>query len=217
MSTPRVTPSGRWLLGPLVVLVVGLLLSGCAITTSGMHADPGGVSGRMGRMHRTSGSGMQGVQGMQGAQGMQGVHGMYAMHLSRCRTRPDVRGTVVRVHLMDMGGGPMMGGRGPLRLMAVPRVVPAGSVTFVATSMGRRTHELVVLPLGDRKVDAGGRISEQGALGEASKPCAAGAGDGLKPGTTGWVTLQLKPGRYELVCNEPHHYARGMHAVLVVR
>lgn len=211
MSTPRVSPSGRWLLGPLVVLVVGLLLSGCAITTSGMHAGPGGVSGRMGRMHHTSGSGMQGVQGMRG------VHGMYAMHLSRCQTRPDVRGTLVRVHLMDMGGGAMMGGRGVLRLMAYPRVVPAGSVTFVATSMGRRTHELVVLPLGERKVDAEGRISEQGALGEASKPCGAGAGDGLKPGTTGWVTLQLKPGRYELVCNEPHHYARGMHAVLVVR
>ena len=154
---------------------------------------------------------------MRGAQGMQGGQGMYAMHRSQCRTRPDVRGTVVRVHLMDMGGGAMMGGRGVLRLMAVPLVVPAGSVTFVATSMGRRTHELVVLPMADRSVDAEGRISEQGVLGEASKRCGAGAGDGLKPGTTGWVTLQLKAGRYQLVCNEPHHYARGMHAVLVVR
>jgi len=30
------------------------------------------------------------------------------------------------------------------------------------------------------------------------------------PGTTGWVTLHLAPGRCELICNLPGHYARGM-------
>jgi uncharacterized cupredoxin-like copper-binding protein len=41
-------------------------------------------------------------------------------------------------------------------------------------------------------------------------------GDGLAPGSTGWVTLTLKPGRYELVCDEPWHYAAGMFDVFTV-
>jgi len=37
---------------------------------------------------------------------------------------------------------------------------------------------------------------------------AAGAGTGLGPGTIGWVTLELPPGNYELVCNfAAGHYA----------
>jgi uncharacterized cupredoxin-like copper-binding protein len=31
------------------------------------------------------------------------------------------------------------------------------------------------------------------------------------------VTLELHPGRYELVCNLTNHYADGMHRELVVR
>ena len=31
------------------------------------------------------------------------------------------------------------------------------------------------------------------------------------------MTLALKPGRYELVCNLPGHYAAGMHGELDVR
>ena len=46
--------------------------------------------------------------------------------------------------------------------------------------------------------------------------CHAGPGDGLAPGSTGWVTLSLHPGRYELVCDEPGHYAAGMYAELTV-
>jgi uncharacterized cupredoxin-like copper-binding protein len=30
------------------------------------------------------------------------------------------------------------------------------------------------------------------------------------------VTLDLKPGRYELLCNLPHHYAGGMYTELDV-
>ena len=33
----------------------------------------------------------------------------------------------------------------------------------------------------------------------------------------GWVTLQLTPGRYELVCNLKNHYANGMYQELDVR
>jgi len=32
----------------------------------------------------------------------------------------------------------------------------------------------------------------------------------------GWVTVNLTPGRYELLCNLPGNYAPGMHAELDV-
>ncbi|MEV6160217.1 plastocyanin/azurin family copper-binding protein [Nonomuraea sp. NPDC052129] len=38
----------------------------------------------------------------------------------------------------------------------------------------------------------------------------------MAPGSAGWVTLTLHPGRYELLCNFPGHYAAGMHAAFDV-
>ena len=132
-----------------------------------------------------------------------------------CKAPADLPGRRVDVTLMD--GIPMSG----MMLRAWAVRVPAGPVTFVATNRGRRTHELVVLPLaagtpaGVRRV-VHGRVDEQGSLGEASASCAAGEGDGIRSGRTGWVTLDLAPGRYELVCNEPHHYTAGMYQSIVV-
>lgn len=65
----------------------------------------------------------------------------------------------------------------------------------------------------DRRDD---RVSETGSLGEAPKTCGAGAGEGIAPRSSGWVTLTLRPGRYELVCNLPGHYGAGMYALLTV-
>jgi hypothetical protein len=119
-------------------------------------------------------------------------------------------GNVVRVTLANMGGGMMGGGMmgntamGPMRLTVDAAVVPAGPVSFIATNVGSVTHELVVLPLaagetaGARPVLSDGRVDEAGSVGEASKSCGAGPGDRLVPGASGWVTLDLAPGRYEL-------------------
>lgn len=41
--------------------------------------------------------------------------------------------------------------------------------------------------------------------------CAEGGGEGILPSTSGWVTLDLQPGRYELLCNLPGHYRAGMY------
>ena len=136
---------------------------------------------------------------------------------------PNLPGTVVDVTLTN-AGGPMMGrAGGMMRLVATPTSVASGQVSFVATNTGSVNHELVVLPLpgnqivGTRAIQPDGTVDETSSLGEASNSCAAGTGDGIAPGSSSWVTVTLAPGRYELVCNLPGHYAAGMYAQLTVR
>jgi uncharacterized cupredoxin-like copper-binding protein len=176
---------------PLVLLGILLTLTGCNLT----------VSHSVGPTHMTQRMSHAAV---------------------RCSASDDLRGTLVRVSLMDMSHRGMMRGTTRMMLRPSPGTVPAGRVTFVASDLGSRPHELVVLPLGNRQnfgqraSAGGGKVLELGALGEASRACGEGVGAGLRPGTTGWVTLDLAAGRYELICNEPHHYQRGMYAELVV-
>ena len=99
--------------------------------------------------------------------------------------------------------------------------VPAGPVSFAVFNTGVLVHELVVLPLpadgpGTRPTGTDGKIDESQSLGEASRSCGAGIGDGIAPGSTGWTTVTLKAGRYELVCDLPWHYTAGMFDVLTV-
>jgi uncharacterized cupredoxin-like copper-binding protein len=144
------------------------------------------------------------------------------------RAAPKLPGTVLNVSLTNMGG-PMMGGRGngmmgggAMGLSADRATVPHGTVSFLVTNDGSIDHELVVLPLdgtqtaGARPVGGDGKIDEAGSLGEASKTGGAGAGDGIAPGASGWVTVTLAPGHYELVCNLPRHYSAGMYTELDV-
>jgi uncharacterized cupredoxin-like copper-binding protein len=136
-------------------------------------------------------------------------------------------GTTVHVRLANMGGAMMgssgMMGRGTTARAGMMRIaidrlsVPAGQVSLVVANVGRMTHELVILPLaagqavGTRPVGADNRVSETGSLGEASRSCGSGAGEGIAPGSTGWVTIQLRSGRYELLCNIAGHYEAGMY------
>jgi len=132
---------------------------------------------------------------------------------------PELPGQTVDVALSDMGG--MMTGGRMMSVTATPSTVSAGDVSFRAWNSGMMTHELVVLPLpaagpGTRPVGSDGRVSEAGSLGEASRSCGEGSGEGIAPGATGWVTLHLDPGPYELICNLPGHYAMGMFTELDV-
>lgn len=138
---------------------------------------------------------------------------------------PALRGSVVDVSLMNMMDGHMTGGwmtGGSMRLLTSTDHAAAGTVSFHVVNRGTLVHELVVLPLpageivGDRVPTSDARVGETGSLGEASNTCAAGAGAGIGPGTAGWVTLELRPGNYELVCNLAGHYAAGMYAELTV-
>ena len=144
----------------------------------------------------------------------------------RCSV-PALAGTVVDVRLMNMGG-PMMGGPnngmmgGTMRIVASRQQVPMGTVSLRVANVGSLVHELVILPLtngarlGERTVDADGRVDEAGSNGEASRTCGAGSGDGIAPGGIGWVTVELPAGDYELVCNLAGHYAAGMYTDLHV-
>ena len=157
---------------------------------------------------------------------MGGDQGYHYSRLS-CSAPSALPGGTVRVGLADMGMTRMMGGDAPMgsrmRLSVAPSSASAGSVSFVASNMGWRTHELVVMPLADKAAvgqrvpGPDGRIAEEGSVGEASASCAAGSGDGIASGAVGWVTLTLAPGRYELVCNLKNHYANGMYEKFDVR
>jgi uncharacterized cupredoxin-like copper-binding protein len=142
---------------------------------------------------------------------------------------PNLSGAVVNVSLTN-SGGPMMGGPmigsvrgGMMRLTVDTASIPHGVVSFVATNLGSLNHELVVLPLptneivGTRPLRADGTIDEATSIGEASNTCGAGAGEGIAPAASSWTTVTLAPGRYELVCNLPGHYAAGMYTQLTVR
>jgi len=147
---------------------------------------------------------------------------------------PSLPGTVVNVSLTDMGGS-MMGRRnrmmgqrkgmmngGAMSLSTDQASVPHGTVSFVVTNGGSTDHEMVILPLpssqavGARAIGGDAKIDETGSLGEASHSGGAGAGAGIVPGASGWVTVTLAPGQYELVCNLPRHYMAGMYTQLTV-
>ena len=163
---------------------------------------------------------------------------------TRCEV-PALSGTAVGVRVAEMGammGAPSVRGRGMggwyrgggdagqawppgmgwMDMTISPTPVAAGEVSLWMANLGWRPHELVVLPLaqgqgvGQRPTGTDGKIDEAGSLGEASASCAAGDGDGVVPGATGWTTLTLPAGRYELVCNYPGHYRAGMYAELDV-
>ena len=192
----------------LTAIVAGLALAGCG---SGSGPGPAGAGS-------APGPGMMG--------GGSGPGAGYHFSTLTCTAPPDLPGSTVTVTLADMGMTQMMGGTAPmgahLMLRAVPATVPAGKVSLVAQNKGWRTHELVILPLaageqaGQRVPGPDGTVDEKASLGEASASCETGAGDGIRAGTVSWTTLTLAPGRYELICNLPNHYADGMHQELQV-
>ena len=111
-------------------------------------------------------------------------------------------------------------GMGMQRIFVVPSTVAAGPVSLRLHNTGALTHEVMVLPLspnqypGQRAISTNGKVDETGSLGEASRSCGADAGDGVLAGATAWTTINLPPGRYELLCNIAGHYGAGMYAEL---
>ena len=69
---------------------------------------------------------------------------------------------------------------------------------------------------GQLAIGANGQVDESGSLGEATRSCGPDSGNGILPATTGWTTVTLTPGRYELLCNIAGHYGAGMYTELDV-
>jgi uncharacterized cupredoxin-like copper-binding protein len=94
--------------------------------------------------------------------------------------------------------------------------VPAGEVTFQVANVAANTpHEMVVIKLdkpGETlKVDpAKNRVDEK-------KLMSMGEVSDLKAGQSGKLTVNLKPGAYELICNIKGHVAAGMVATFTVK
>jgi len=135
-------------------------------------------------------------------------------------------GTVVKVTLWDKGAeapmsmGLAMGMHGDMSMAtmgidATPNSIKAGEVTFEATNTSKDViHEMVVAPVVDRNKplpynESEAKVDEDAAghLGEVEE---------LDPGTSGKLTLRLKPGTYILYCNLPYHYVGGMWTYLTV-
>ena len=93
--------------------------------------------------------------------------------------------------------------------------VPAGNVVFKVTNSSKETaHEMLVFhyvegmqfPYDPKilKIDE----DKAGSLGEVSE---------TEPGKVGEVQLDLKPGKYVVLCDVPGHFANGMWALLTVK
>src|SRR5262245_28140013 len=90
-------------------------------------------------------------------------------------------------------------------VLAPSKRVPAGTITFGVRNMGTVEHEMVVIRRDAGILPVHGfRASEAGAVDEVEE---------LEPGKSGRLTVQLKPGRYLLVCNIVGHYQLGISTV----
>lgn len=119
---------------------------------------------------------------------------------------------VVHVTLQDSSDDSSMAG---MRMKLDVGVVKAGPVTLQAINASRsNVHEVLIVPAPRRGTalpydDKQGEVIERRvhSLGEISD---------LQPGARGQLTLDLRPGHYLLLCNQPGHYKAGMSASLAV-
>jgi uncharacterized cupredoxin-like copper-binding protein len=91
----------------------------------------------------------------------------------------------------------------------------AGDVTFSVTNNATdQDHEFVIvstdLAANALPVDANGDVDED-------QITVVDEVEGLTPGSSGDLTVNLPAGHYVLMCNEPGHYAQGMYLDFTVQ
>ncbi len=111
--------------------------------------------------------------------------------------------------VVNVVGGERPGGK--YYLTVTPASVQARPTTITFKNQGTMVHEVVVLktdtPADKLKVGANHEVSEDASVGEDSE---------TKPGRTKSTTINLKPGKYVLVCNIERHYEKGMFTAFTV-
>jgi uncharacterized cupredoxin-like copper-binding protein len=89
----------------------------------------------------------------------------------------------------------------------------AGSVKISAPNVGATTHELVLvrtdLDPANLPTLANGEVDEEALESPGEIPDVAA-------GSTATTTVDLKPGKYAVICNLPGHYGQGMYGSLTV-
>ena len=115
----------------------------------------------------------------------------------------------------DSGGGNSVNAsEREFKIDVSPARTAAGQGTFEVRNQGQATHELVVLktdlapdalPVKDNEADESAKgITRVDEVGD------------IAPGKTERLSVDLKPGRYVLICNLAGHYEAGMHAGFAV-
>ena len=97
--------------------------------------------------------------------------------------------------------------------ISAPKVVRAGDLRVAVRNSGPDDHEFIVVRLHGMGLplrNDGLTVSE-----DAIESSTVGAVEPAPPGTE-HLSVRLKPGRYELLCNMYGHFAGGMHTTLVV-
>jgi len=98
--------------------------------------------------------------------------------------------------------------------IVMPGHLSAGTHVLAVHNEGPVDRELIAIRLGKGRLPLrrdGITLDE-----DALEPAEAGALEPGAPGATRNVTLRLKPGRYEFVCNMAGHYLSGMHKTVQV-
>jgi uncharacterized cupredoxin-like copper-binding protein len=85
------------------------------------------------------------------------------------------------------------------------RSISAGKVKFVVRNVGAVEHELIVARKPLMMEGPGMPMHEQGVM-----------TDHMHPGARERLEMNMKPGKYELFCNVPGHYAAGQRTSLTV-
>ena len=143
------------------------------------------------------------------------VTALLAVALSPFALSPNayaVAAQIVGVTLQDPSVDPS---HSAIAITADTTKVKAGRVTLEAVNRSKDlVHEVLVVPAPSDGTELPydtktGTVIEKRmhSLGEISE---------LKPGARGKLTLNLKPGTYLLLCNQPGHYKSGMSTKLVV-
>jgi uncharacterized cupredoxin-like copper-binding protein len=95
--------------------------------------------------------------------------------------------------------------------------VKAGKVKFeVTNSSSNMVHEFLILKTNMKFEDFPKDPENPAVVDEDKLKGVKELSSDLNPGNAGTLTMNLKPGRYVVFCNQPGHFDGGMHLVFTV-
>jgi uncharacterized cupredoxin-like copper-binding protein len=102
-----------------------------------------------------------------------------------------------------------------MQIVLQPDQVRAGRVAFEVQNQSKTTiHEMLLLKQPPNNEPLPYDAKSQQVI-ESKTAKLVDTGD-IKPGSSATKAITLRPGAYEIVCNQPGHYAQGMRAAFTV-